>query len=111
MVSYSGRPPGHPAYQCERPNLMLGLRRCFTFGGLRVDAAVTRELLRAVEPMESEQYKDGAGEMVPLYAARVQDRDCREIGGHAAIAAGGCGSLAAWKRRPVISPPPHTPNL
>jgi len=28
------------------------LPRCFTFGGLRVDAAVARELLRAVEPME-----------------------------------------------------------
>src|SRR3954451_2208603 len=54
MVSYSGRPPGQPAYQCDRPNLMLGLRRCFTFGGLRVDAAVTRELLRAVEPMAIE---------------------------------------------------------
>src|SRR3954469_11639813 len=26
--------------------------------------------------------------------------DCREIGGHAALAAGGCGSLAAWKRCP-----------
>src|SRR4030081_2520911 len=28
--------------------------KCFTFGGLRVDAAVARELLRAVEPMAIE---------------------------------------------------------
>jgi len=54
MVSYSGRPPGQPVYRCDRPNLMLGLPRCFTFGGLRVDAAVTRELLRAVEPLAIE---------------------------------------------------------
>jgi excisionase family DNA binding protein len=54
MVSYSGRPPGQPVYRCDRPNLMLGLPRCFTFGGLRVDAAVTREILRAVEPMAIE---------------------------------------------------------
>ena len=54
MVSYSGRPPGQPVYRCDRPNLMLGLPRCFTFGGLRVDAAVARELLRAVEPMAIE---------------------------------------------------------
>src|SRR4051812_38343850 len=47
MVSYSGRPPGQPVYRCDRPNLMLGLPRCFTFGGLRVDAAIARELLRA----------------------------------------------------------------
>src|SRR5277367_5788039 len=54
MVSYSGRPPGQPVYRCDRPNLMLGLPRCFTFGGLRVDAAVARELLRVVEPMAIE---------------------------------------------------------
>ena len=33
---------------------MLGQPRCFTFGGPRVDAAVARELLRAVEPMAIE---------------------------------------------------------
>src|SRR5713226_907451 len=33
---------------------MLGLPRCMTFGGLRIDAAVARELLRAVEPMAIE---------------------------------------------------------
>jgi hypothetical protein len=54
MVSYSGRPPGQPVYRCDRPNLTLGLPRCFTFGGLRVDAAIARELLRAVEPIAIE---------------------------------------------------------
>jgi hypothetical protein len=54
MVSYSGRQPGQPVYRCERPNQMLGLPRYFTFGGLRVDAAVARELFRAVEPMAIE---------------------------------------------------------
>ena len=54
MVSYSGRRPGQPVYRCDRPNLMLGLPRCLTFGGPRVDAAVARELLRAVEPMAIE---------------------------------------------------------
>ena len=33
---------------------MLGLPRCFTFGGVRVDFAVAHELLRAVEPMAIE---------------------------------------------------------
>src|SRR6266511_3535111 len=36
-VSYSGRSPGQPVYRCNRPNQMLGLPRCLTFGGLRVD--------------------------------------------------------------------------
>jgi DNA invertase Pin-like site-specific DNA recombinase len=54
VVSYSGRPPGQPVYRCDRPNQMLGLPRCFTFGGLRVDVAIARELLCAVEPMAIE---------------------------------------------------------
>jgi hypothetical protein len=32
---------------------MLGLPRCFTFGGLRVDAAMAGELSRVVDPMAS----------------------------------------------------------
>lgn len=54
VVSYSGRPPGQPIYRCDRPNLMLGLPRCMTFGGPRIDAAIARELLRVVEPMTIE---------------------------------------------------------
>jgi hypothetical protein len=54
MASYSGRPPGQPVYRCDRPHLMLGLPRCFTFGGLRIDAALAGELLRAVAPMAIE---------------------------------------------------------
>jgi excisionase family DNA binding protein len=54
VVSYSGRSPGQPVYRCERPNLMLGEPRCMTFGGPRVDVAIARELLRAVEPMAIE---------------------------------------------------------
>jgi excisionase family DNA binding protein len=58
MVSYTGRPPGQPVYRCDRPNLTLGLPRCFTFGGLRADAALARELLRAVEPMAVEAARE-----------------------------------------------------
>jgi excisionase family DNA binding protein len=54
MVSYSGHSPGQPVYRCERPNLMLGLPRCLTFSGPRVDAAIARELLRVVAPMAIE---------------------------------------------------------
>ncbi len=52
-VSYSGH-YCQPVYRCERPNQMLGLPRCMTFGASRVDAAVARELLRAVEPVAVE---------------------------------------------------------
>jgi excisionase family DNA binding protein len=79
MVSYSGRSPGQPVYRCDRPNLMLGLPRCFTFGGLRVDAAVAQELLRAVEPMAIEaaaeagrRYMEARGEQQRIVELELQ---------------------------------------
>jgi excisionase family DNA binding protein len=53
-VAYTGNPQSRPVYRCDKPNLMMGLPRCMTFGGPRIDAAVARELLRAVEPMAIE---------------------------------------------------------
>ena len=53
-MSYTGRPPGRPVYRCDKPELMLGLPRCLTFGGARVDAAIAAELMRVVEPMAIE---------------------------------------------------------
>ncbi|MEG4642591.1 recombinase family protein, partial [Paracoccus sp. APAP_BH8] len=53
-VAYAGAPPGRPTYRCDRPNLMLGLPRCLSFGGSRVDAAIASEILRVVEPMAIE---------------------------------------------------------
>src|SRR5260370_3480988 len=53
-VAYTGNPQSGPVYRCDKPNLMMGLPRCMTFGGPRVDAAIARELLQAVEPMAIE---------------------------------------------------------
>ena len=53
-VTYTGRGEPRPVYRCDRPNQMLGLPRCMTFGAPRIDAAVARELLRAVEPLAVE---------------------------------------------------------
>jgi DNA invertase Pin-like site-specific DNA recombinase len=52
-VNYSGR-SAQPVYRCDRASVMLGQRRCMMFGGRRVDAAVVRELIHAVEPMAIE---------------------------------------------------------
>jgi len=53
VVSYSGH-YCQPVYRCERPNQMLGRPRCMTFGAKRVDTALGRELLLAVEPIAIE---------------------------------------------------------
>jgi len=57
-VAYTGRVSRRPVYRCDRPNQMLGRPRCMSFGGPRVDAAVTREMLAAVAPMAIEAAMD-----------------------------------------------------
>ena len=50
-VAYTGVPQSRPVYRCDKPNLMMGLPRCMSLGGPRIDAAVARELLRAAKPL------------------------------------------------------------
>jgi excisionase family DNA binding protein len=52
-VSYRGSPISYPVYRCDKGNL-AGLPRCMIFGAPKIDAAVGRELLRAVEPLAIE---------------------------------------------------------
>ncbi|MGB7306892.1 MAG: recombinase family protein [Burkholderiaceae bacterium] len=52
-VAYTGRYP-RPVYRCDRPNQSMGLPRCMSFGGLRIDAAVTTQMLLAVQPIAIE---------------------------------------------------------
>jgi excisionase family DNA binding protein len=69
-VCYTGNPQSRPVYRCDKPNLMMGLPRCMTFGGPRVDAAVGRELVRAVEPMAI----DAAFEAERMHQEQQEDR-------------------------------------
>lgn len=69
-VAYTGNPQSRPVYRCDKPNLMMGLPRCMTFGGPRVDAAVARELLRAVEPLAVE----AAFEAERMHRERQEDQ-------------------------------------
>jgi DNA invertase Pin-like site-specific DNA recombinase len=56
-VVYAGRYP-RPVYRCDRPNLQLGQRRCFGFGGKRIDETIAAEMLRAVAPMAIEAARE-----------------------------------------------------
>lgn len=69
-VAYTGNPQSRPVYRCDKPNLMMGLPRCMTFGGPRIDAAVVRELLRAVEPLAIE----AAFEAERMHRERQEDQ-------------------------------------
>ena len=62
-----------PVYRCDRPNLQLGQRRCFSFGGKRIDETIAAEMLRAVAPMAIEAAME-AERML-----RVEDQDRRRI--------------------------------
>jgi DNA invertase Pin-like site-specific DNA recombinase len=79
VVGYTGGPSRHPIYRCEQANRLLGLPRCLAFAGLRVDAAIAGELLRAVEPMAIEaameaerKYIEGRGEQQRIVELELQ---------------------------------------
>jgi prevent-host-death family protein len=65
-VVYAGRGQPRPVYRCDRPNLMLGLPRCLTFGGPRIDTAIAEEVLR--------DHRHGSGMGRPGRPARRQAR-------------------------------------
>jgi len=50
MVDYSGKNATIPRYVCRRGALDNGKPRCISLGGLTVDEAVSREILRVVRP-------------------------------------------------------------
>jgi len=50
MVAYSGKNASVPRYQCHRGQLDNMEAKCISFGGLSVDAVVSGELLRVVQP-------------------------------------------------------------
>ncbi|MCP3468644.1 recombinase family protein [Bradyrhizobium sp. CCGUVB23] len=52
-VSYRGGRISYPVYRCDKGSL-AGRLRCMIFGASKIDAAVARELLRAVEPLAIE---------------------------------------------------------
>jgi excisionase family DNA binding protein len=48
-VVYTGRKP-RPVYRCDTPNLLLGQKRCITFGGFQADKLITDAVLEVVAP-------------------------------------------------------------
>jgi DNA invertase Pin-like site-specific DNA recombinase len=50
MVGYSGKNATVPRYECHRGRLDNMEAKCISFGGLSIDAAVSREILRVVQP-------------------------------------------------------------
>lgn len=51
VVTYGGKNSKIPAYSCCQARLRKGERDCISFGGMRVDEAVCREVLKVVEPL------------------------------------------------------------
>lgn len=50
LVNYTGNNRAVPRYCCIRGRLDNGERKCISFGGTTVDAAISREVLRVLEP-------------------------------------------------------------
>lgn len=50
MVAYTGQHSQLPRYTCQRGYLDNGEAKCISFGGVPVDQAIGKEILRVVEP-------------------------------------------------------------
>lgn len=57
-ITYAGRGVRRAVYRCDRPNTMLALPRCMSFGGPRIDAAIASEILRVVAPLAIEAARE-----------------------------------------------------
>ncbi|PYE88082.1 hypothetical protein C7477_109127 [Phyllobacterium leguminum] len=68
-LRYRGGPISQPVYRCDRGSL-VGLPCCMTFGAPKIDTAVARELLRAVEPLAIE----AAVEAERMHRKQVDDQ-------------------------------------
>jgi DNA invertase Pin-like site-specific DNA recombinase len=68
MVWYTGNAPGVLRYMCTRGMLDNGEPRCLGFGGVSVDAAMAKEIVRVVQPAAVE-----AAMVASEGAARQQD--------------------------------------
>ena len=70
-IAYRGHAPRQTVYRCNSMDL-TGVARCMTFGGSRVDAAISNELLRAVQPMAIEAAMEA--ERMHMQALNEQQR-------------------------------------
>ncbi|HSV99040.1 MAG TPA: recombinase family protein [Sedimentisphaerales bacterium] len=67
-VGYSGNGGRVPRYYCRGAHLNHGTERCISFGGLRVDEAVVREVLETLQPL-------GVQSALDAWDALQQDQD------------------------------------
>lgn len=51
VVGYKGASNRVPRYSCYTANRNHGIERCISFGGLRVDEAISAELMHVIEPV------------------------------------------------------------
>ena len=78
-MSFIPAAPTNPSTAAIVPIRCWGCLGVFSFGGLRVDAAVVRELIRAVEPMAIEaamaaerMHMESQGEHVAFWSSNLQ---------------------------------------
>jgi len=72
-VAYTGRRYPRPVYRCDKPNVQLGQRRCFSLAGKRIDETIAAQMLLAAAPMATEAAEE-AKRML-----RDEDQDRRRI--------------------------------
>jgi len=63
VVSYGGKRHNVPRYSCCIARIHKGEKDCITFGGMRVDGAVSEEVLKVVDPLALEASLKAMGDL------------------------------------------------
>jgi DNA invertase Pin-like site-specific DNA recombinase len=97
MVAYSGRNGSVPRYSCHRGRLDKGDPTCISVGGLPVDGALSREVLRVIQPCAID---------AAILAAKDEHHSQDEVIDSLTLElqAAGYVSQRAWKQYDAVDP-------
>ena len=71
-VHYLGKNRKEMRYQCLNGHINQGTPKCISFGGLRVDQAVSAEILKVIQPTAIQAAVQAAGQVVQQQGERVR---------------------------------------
>jgi len=75
-VTYSGTKGDVPRYGCRGAMANYGVSNCLSFGGLAVDRAIEKEVLRAIRP---DALKEALARQENLWASEIEHRRALEM--------------------------------
>jgi hypothetical protein len=72
QVHYFGKPRKEMRYQCVNGHINKGVSKCISFGGARVDPAVSEEILKVIQPLAVDAALEAAEQVLQHQTERIR---------------------------------------